>query len=73
MARTEFGIVTKRVPANPLLDSDSLNDRSYKLTKNYLPPVRMTSAMMLVGENPVFSFAIPAAVSPGIRAAARIG
>ena len=56
--------VPKRVPANSLLDSDSLGDRSYKPAKNYLPPVRMMSAMMLIGKNPVVGFAISAVVSP---------
>src|SRR5450631_4763149 len=57
----------KSVPADSLLDSDSICDRADDIAQNRLSPIWMASAMMLVGEYPVIGFAIPAAVSPLIE------
>jgi hypothetical protein len=52
------------VPADPLLDPDSLRNRSNNPAENCLSPIWMASAMMLIGEYPVIGFRIPAAISP---------
>ena len=53
----------ERVPTNPFLDSNPLCNRAYNIAQNRLSPVWMASAIVLIGENPVIGFAIPAAVS----------
>jgi len=56
--------MAKRVPADPLLDPDSLRSRSDNSAENCLSPIWMASAMMLIGEYPIIGFTVSAAISP---------
>ena len=56
--------MAKRVLADPLFDPNLICHRSNEPAQDCLSPIRMASAMMPIGDNPVLGFALPAAVSP---------